>query len=667
MENYILKEEKMFKKFSAALLFSATSALCSAGIIDYGDTSFLPDVNSYSTVRKIVAKYYPEFTVYLPEGLSRHDAWVSDIKKAAEIIRNTYDDDQDIDKDKLDKLIKYVLDPVTSPVAEAPHGRLLEFELYARGKRELFFRNYTELPPAWKTLMDLPLERRRYTTIPVIRAFCSYRMNRGGKLIEAENALKKMISAKAAGCYDTQGCIVDLLKNISRSPDDYDPFERDVALRFMFKKYFFNDPEIMKLNPAANNHLTAKLEFTDRDIDEWDINWVIYLTGEDTFRKMCKSDPFLRDIIVCYGMTNRQMEDARKVAKEFYKESVICYPAAATKMPLDDAIKLLENHPEYSAMRDQFIIKKLEGVEKINAIDEYIAKYPDFAKQSDKNPDIILNTHAVLHALAGAELFKLGKPYEAAARWLKGCTAEDMAMVAEQVMSIDELKRFCDKNLFYVGEEQEIFSLNCDRKDFFSRLEVLNQDQISFMLRNILARRLMRAGRFNEAQEYFTGGNTRRLANKFFTFREKAEDTGSSRAEKLEAMLNMALLVRCDGNRLFGTFLEPDNLICRNNYPCTWGTKQNYVKLNKPDLPRFSYRYRAAEIYAKAAELTDDRNLKGAILWTAGTIIKNRDPEAADVYFKKLYKVAPELTENNWFMPLKKVPDNVRVFYMLGK
>ncbi|MBR1953439.1 MAG: hypothetical protein IKA32_12720 [Lentisphaeria bacterium] len=31
----------MFKKFSAALLFSATSALCSAGIIDYGDTSFL--------------------------------------------------------------------------------------------------------------------------------------------------------------------------------------------------------------------------------------------------------------------------------------------------------------------------------------------------------------------------------------------------------------------------------------------------------------------------------------------------------------------------------------------------------------------------------------------------------------------------------------------------
>ena len=82
----------MFKKFSAALLFSATSALCSAGIIDYGDTSFLPDVNSYSTVRKIVAKYYPEFTVYLPEGLSRHDAWVSDIKKAAEIIRNTYDD-----------------------------------------------------------------------------------------------------------------------------------------------------------------------------------------------------------------------------------------------------------------------------------------------------------------------------------------------------------------------------------------------------------------------------------------------------------------------------------------------------------------------------------------------------------------------------------------------
>ena len=185
------------------------------------------------------------------------------------------------------------------------------------------------------------------------------------------------------------------------------------------------------------------------------------------------------------------------------------------------------------------------------------------------------------------------------------------------------------------------------------------------MLRNILARRLMREERFEEAYKYFTGKETQDLAHKFIYLEQAAKYR--SRAGKLEALLNMALLVRFDGNRLFGTFLEPDNLICRNLFPCTWGTKQSVVKLNKPDLPRFSYRYRAAELYAKAAELTDDRNLKGMILWTAGSILKHRDPKAADIYFKKLYKAAPELTEKNWFLPLGKVPDSVRIFYMYGK
>ena len=70
----------------------------------------------------------------------------------------------------------------------------------------------------------------------------------------------------------------------------------------------------------------------------------------------------------------------------------------------------------------------------------------------------------------------------------------------------------------------------------------------------------------------------------------------------------MAELVRFHGDKIFGTFLEPDNLISKNNYPCTGGTKLTDVKLKKPDLPRYSYRYRAAEIYGQAADMTDDRN-----------------------------------------------------------
>ena len=647
----------MFKKIITSLLFAAGGTFCSAGIIDHGDCTSHPAAGS-KFEDKLVAKYFPELTVFYPKGLSRRDAWMSDIKKAAADI------DYKFAEDDLKKLTDFVLSPVTSSEVSAPHSRLLEFELYARGRRELYYRNDTEMPQSWKTLLELPLEQRRYTTIPVIRAFYSYR----GKVSEAAEALSAMIVSKKAGCFDTQGCIPDILKSISRNPADYSDSDFTAACKLLVLKYYINHPQLMALDKQLYPLIKdAVIKFdNDKNVFYSDIAWTIYTADEESLREMCKSDPFMRDFIVYHGLINRRMKDAQKIAMEFYRQSVICYPVAALKLPHDEAVKLLESYPEYSAVRDTLIIRKLEGREKIRAIDQYIAKYPETASGEDEKNGMILHSHAELHAMAGAELFKLGKPYEAAERWLKGCTAEDMAMVAEQVMSIEELKKFCDKHFPYpVGDEQDIFSVTCSRVSYSWYLDVLTENQLNFMLRNILARRLMREERFEEAYKYFTGKETQDLAHKFINL-ERAAKYGS-RVEKLEVLLNMALLVRFDGNRLFGTFLEPDNLICRNQFPCTWGTKQSAVKLNKPDLPRFSYRYRAAELYAKASELTDDRNFKGMILWTAGSILKHRDPKAADIYFKKLYKVAPELTENNWFLPLRKVSDSVRIFYMYGK
>ena len=183
------------------------------------------------------------------------------------------------------------------------------------------------------------------------------------------------------------------------------------------------------------------------------------------------------------------------------------------------------------------------------------------------------------------------------------------------------------------------------------------------MVRNLLARRLMRAGRADEAEKYFTGSKTRELAVRFFAFRKVFNSNTASRTEKINALLNMAALTRFHGDKLFGTFLEPDNLICGNRNACIWGLKQKAVTLKKPDLPRYSYRYRAAEMYAQAAEMSSDPALKRCALWTAGTILKNISPKSADPYFKKLFTVAPELTVKNWFLPKKKVPADVAKFY----
>ena len=60
--------------------------------------------------------------------------------------------------------------------------------------------------------------------------------------------------------------------------------------------------------------------------------------------------------------------------------------------------------------------------------------------------------------------------------------------------------------------------------------------------------------------------------------------------------------------------------------------------------------------------MTDDRTQKGYALWTAGTLLKKNNPKAADKYFKKLYRVMPELTVKNWFKREKDVPWQLNEF-----
>ena len=86
------------------------------------------------------------------------------------------------------------------------------------------------------------------------------------------------------------------------------------------------------------------------------------------------------------------------------------------------------------------------------------------------------------------------------------------------------------------------------------------------------------------------------------------------------------------------------------------------VYIKKGLLHRCSYNIFAAEWYAKAADMTKGPKLKGYALWTAGTIIKARRPKIADIYFKKLFRVAPELTVRNWFKQMN-LPDKLVKFY----
>ncbi len=636
----------MLKNIVAAMLLAVTAVPATAGLVDHGDDTLTP--YAYDNKTLVAVKYFPEITTFFPKGLSRTDAWTQDIKRAAE--------GTGVSPAKLAALLQFVLHPFVVAPESAPHKQLLEFELYARGMRTVG----TGIPDEWKQLLALPLEQRRYTTIPVLHNIIRHALDAPWSLKHREQYLQKMIASYKDGCLDTQGCILKIINDIGRNPKDYT--DRTSAYKFLLRKTNVNVKNLLYPGQYDITKTPGEIDANwDSDID---LDWALYTESEANLRKMASEDLCMRDLIVTVGLTNREMPEVRKVAKEFAMQSKINYPLLAVKSPLPEALKILAPYPQYNNLRDALIINSLQGKAKIDAIERYLATYPDGDIKENGVTVITMKSHELLHAIAGAELFKLGSFKAAAAHYLKGCTPEDMGMLTEQVMTIDELIAFCEKHFPYpVDKEQQIYSADCTHRRDNRYMSVLDKDQINFMVRNLLARRLMRAGRFAEGRKYFTGDKTRKYSEKYFQLHAVVSSATTSREEKFHAAIAMAELVRFHGDKIFGTFLEPDNLISKNNYPCTWGTKLTDVKLKKPDLPRYSYRYRAAEIYGQAADMTDDRNIKAYILWTAGTMLKKLSPKTANIYFTKLIQLAPELTEKNWFLPIKKAPAKLQKFY----
>ena len=92
----------MLKKVAAAMVL-CTSCVGFAGFIDHGDSTGKPIVYGNTLERIIAWKHFPEVSEILPVGLSRRNAWIHDIREAAEGLGVST-------KDWMD-LVNYVLDP----------------------------------------------------------------------------------------------------------------------------------------------------------------------------------------------------------------------------------------------------------------------------------------------------------------------------------------------------------------------------------------------------------------------------------------------------------------------------------------------------------------------------------------------------------------------------
>lgn len=267
----------------------------------------------------------------------------------------------------------------------------------------------------------------------------------------------------------------------------------------------------------------------------------------------------------------------------------------------------------------------------------------------------------------------------ALAAWLDGAHWEDAAYVAERLLTIDELKLFMgnyrptDLPLYepYLGEIVAPQTLNNPPEARDERDS--HRSSLLVQLSELLARRMVRAGRIDDAKIYFSPKNRAVLA-------EYAAEVRSGfnlilrPKKRAEAFWRAAQIARNEGPTLMGAELDPDFGIWDGNFSSYGGveariklppgpfavTREEMDRLTSIAIPskRFSYRYRAADLAWWAASLLpNDQDETAEILNAAGIWLKARDPIEANRFYQALVircghtKLGKAAAERHWFPP----------------
>ncbi|MFC1812327.1 hypothetical protein ACFL03_06500 [Thermodesulfobacteriota bacterium] len=282
----------------------------------------------------------------------------------------------------------------------------------------------------------------------------------------------------------------------------------------------------------------------------------------------------------------------------------------------------------------EYINKKVPPVQEVNEHSKW-----DFVEESN----IVKRVCGELGVLYLAQE-QFVKSYDAL---LNGGFWEDACYVAERILSSSELKIYVDLN--WPG--------SVPRKEIQSPIGVLSDNysiKVHERIRHLLARRLAREGRWEEARTYYPL-KLQLILDEYIAEMQKGSDKQLSNQERAKALWEAALIARYKGMEILGTEVEPDWFVYRGNYQGEPASlirsstglarivqsspdekqrlRQNIIHPDK----RFHYRYIAAEHAWQAAKLMSNKpDETEKMLMKAASWLKKRDPKAADRFYKVL-------------------------------
>ena len=175
---------------------------------------------------------------------------------------------------------------------------------------------------------------------------------------------------------------------------------------------------------------------------------------------------------------------------------------------------------------------------------------------------------------------------------------------------------------------------------------------------SLYARRLARSGAWEKALPFFSDDETKAAAKKTSEALAKAHDTSLPLREHAQALYDAAELVREHGMDLIGAELEPDWYLDFGSFehdltrmgpqdalaPASTEERERVAKTAILPAKRYHYRYLAADMMWECAQLLPNNDtLTAEALYTGGTYLQNRDPQAADRFYKALVRRNPNL------------------------
>lgn len=559
-----------------------------------------------------------------------------------------------------------------------PRALPREFHLYALGAQAWRSDRIGEALHAWRELLALPPEARRYRT-----TWAAYMIGRAlwdsdGDLARASfQEVRRAAQAKFA---DSEGLAVSSLgweARVHLRKGDYAE-----ALRLYFQQFSAGDPGAL-----ASLQLSLQKLFQHADDQEAGISSPGAATWEGSLQKIA-GDRLLRGIVTAWFASkggphapwslratrhfrlwlgalpksgSLDAVEADRWAWTAYQNGLWSDAEAFAKLAPADApasewvrAMLLLRSGDIAAATDH-LASATRGFPEDKALGSELFLSDDtrFAATHEDLP------FPTLAGVRGVLALQREQYLEALRLFLQAGHWADAAYVAERVLTVDELASFVQDetsaqtkadadNLRKTGAP--VISASCD-------------------LRHLLARRLVRAGQFDRARAFYPAelGATFDLYVSSIRTGYREDLPARPRAE---ALWRAAQIAQERGMELQGTELAPDYAITKGNFEwpdtgeirgtdgnnqtrASWharnwppgfaglitATPDEFARTGRqpPPTKRFHYRHRAAQLaWLASTLLPDNDDLTATILNTAGQWIAARYPEEAELFYKTL-------------------------------